>query len=174
MSTYVELESNIISDLAKDGEEGVTAAVSNQIDLAIAHYEKEPWWFLETRAVITSTSSGEYNTFPSDYKALDSITIEINNHTYPLVERTYETLEDWFVKSSTFLGYPTDYAVYGNEFRLYPVPNGAYPMTLSYKQSLGAPSSTGSNAWTTDAEELIQGRVEWKLHSLRYHDLEAA
>ncbi len=173
MSTGAQVRSRIIADLARSDSD-ITSSVATAIDLAIRHYETEPWWFLETRSTITSSSSQEYYSFPSDYRALDSITIEINNNTYPLLQRPYTTLEDWNVKSSVFIGYPTDYAEYGEEFRLYPVPNGAYPMVLSYRQSKGDPGTASSNAWTTEAEMLITARAEWHLHALKFHDLEAA
>lgn len=172
MSTYDQLVNNVISDMAKDGESGITAAASNAVDLAIKHYENQQWWFLESRTVITSSSSAEYYTH--GYQDIDSITIEINSNTYPLIQRTYETIEGWFTKSNVYVGFPTDFAMYGAEIRLYPIPNDAYNMTVSGRKSIGSPSAAGSNAWTTDAELLIQSRAEWQLYSLRYGDLEGA
>jgi len=175
MATIDQLTTSIIDDLAKDGEEGVTAAASNAIGLAILHYETLPWWFLETINTEVTANGTEYYDVPSDFGTTEvTISITVSNNTYPLIKRNFQTIEDWFVKSSVFTGYSTDYAIYQQQFRLFPVPNGAYPLTIAYYKALGAPSSGNSNAWTTDAELLIRSRAEWQMNSLRYHDLEAA
>lgn len=175
MATLDGMVANVISDMAKEGESGVTAAVTTAISNSISHYENEPWWFLETQYQFVTVDGTEYYDVPSDMGATEySLTIEVSNNTYRMIERSYNTLEDWFVKSDTFTGYPTDFAVYQQQIRMYPVPNGAYTATWSYSQQLGPPSADASNAWTTDAELLIRARTEWQLHALRYHDAEAA
>ena len=175
MATLDGMISDIITDLAKEGEPGVTAAVSTAISRSITHYENEPWWFLETQYAFTTTSGTEYYDVPSDMGATEfTLTIDVSNNTYRMIERDYQTLEDWFTKSNVFTGYPTDFAVYQNQIRMYPVPNGTYTATWSYTQQLGPPTANGSNAWTTDAEMLIRARSEWQLHAMRYQDIEAA
>lgn len=176
MATLGELTNDIISDMAKEGEDGITAAVSTAISQSIRHYETRPWWFLETQDTVATVSGTEYYDLPSDMASTElTITIDVNNHTYPLIKRGMQMLDDWFVKSAVFTGYPTDYAIWKSQIRLYPVPNGAYTLTRNYWKNLGAPSSAGgSNVWTVDGEFLIRARAEWQLHSLRYHDLEAA
>jgi len=175
MATIDELTTNIINDLAKETEEGITAAVSSAISQSINYYESQPWWFQETQDTITTVDGTEYYDLPSDIASTEiTITIEVSNNTYPLIKRHFQLIEDWFVKSNIFTGYPTDYALWKQQIRLYPVPNGAYTVTRNYYQKLGVPSAGASNSWTTDAETLIQSRAEWLLYSLRYHDLEAA
>ncbi len=179
MSTYAELERYIIQDMAKEGESGVTAAVSNAIDIAIRHYETQPWWFLEKRDQFTTTSGTEYYDLTSDFANEINISITISNNTYPLIKRHHSLIEDWTVASTVFSGYPTDYSLSPStngdqQWRMYPIPNGTYTATYSYVRKLGVPSANGSNAWTLDAELLIRARAEWQLQSLRYHDLEAA
>ena len=176
MSTYNELVNGVISDMAREGEEGITSAVQNAISLSIAHYETMPWWFLETQATINTVDGTEYYDLPSDFGATEvSLVINISNNTYPLIKRTYQYLENVFTKGAIFSGYPTEYAVYQQQLRLYPIPNGEYTATISYVAQLGVPASdAASNAWTTDCELLIRSRAEWQLHALRFHDAEAA
>lgn len=176
MSTHQELVNGVISDMAKENEEGITSAVSNALSLSINHYEQMPFWFLEQRYEFTTVNGTEFYDLPSDFGATQiSLVLTVNNNTYPLNERTYQYLEDVYIKGTIFSGYPTDFATWGEQLRLYPVPNGSYTATLSYAEKLGLPSSDGgSNAWTTDAEMLIRSRAEWQLYSLRYHDAEAA
>jgi hypothetical protein len=175
MATIDTLTASIIDDMAKGGESGITAAVSNAIDLSIAHYESIPWWFMEVQDTDTTVDGTEYYDLPSNMASTEiTLTIEVSNNTYPLIKRHFQLLEDYFVKSNIFKGYPTDYAIWKQQIRLYPVPNGAYTLTRNYYQKLGAPTAGNSNNWTTDGEMLIRARSEWQLHSLRYHDLEAA
>jgi len=49
--------------------------------------------------------------------------------------------------------------------RLYPVPNGAFPLILSYVRSLTTLSADGdTNAWMTHGEELIRLRAKADLY----------
>ncbi len=92
-----------------------------------------------------------------------------------LIKPPYTYLENVYTAGTIFSGYPSDYAIYKQQVRLYPVPNGTYTATMSYVQKLGIPASDGaSNAWTSDCEPMIRARSEWQLYSLRYHDTEAA
>lgn len=161
--------------MARENEEGITAAVQNAIAISIRHYETMPWWFLETTSTINTVNGTEYYDLPSDCAASElSLVLNVNNNTYPLIKRTYQYLEDIYTAGTIFSGYPTDYATYKNQIRMYPIPNGEYTATISYVQKLGVPvSDAASNAWTTDCELLIRARAEWQLQSLRYHDLEA-
>ncbi len=176
MSTLNELRNGIISDMAREREDGITAAVDNAIALSIRHYETQPWWFLETQADIVTVNGTEYYDLPSDFGSTEvSLVIAINSNTYPLIKRSYSYIEDVYTAGAIFSGYPSDYAIYQQQIRLYPVPNGAFTATMSYVQKLGIPASDGaSNAWTDDCEPMIRARAEWQLYSLRYHDTEAA
>lgn len=174
MSNYEEVVTRVVADLAREGEPDITAAAGRAVDMAIKHYENQQWYFLETRSTITASSSQEYYTLPADFKDMESITIEINNNTYPLIERSYSTIEDWNIDAATYIGYPTDYALFGNEIRVYPVSNGEYPMVLSYHQSIGPPTASGSNAWTSTAELMIHSRAMGQLQALRFQNPEGA
>ena len=65
-------------------------------------------------------------------------------------------MEDWFVQSATYTGYPTDYALYDEQIRLYPIPNGTYTLTLSYQKQLdGLAGEADTNEWMIDGEERL-------------------
>jgi hypothetical protein len=172
MSDYGTMISRCLSDMNRTD---LTATVQSEIISAIDHYERSDWYFLETQTDITSTASTEYYNLPADFVKLDSLVITVNGNTYPLNRRTYGYLEDIFVRSTTYTGQPTDYAIYQEQIRLYPVPVAAYVMTLSYVQTLaGLTTSTDSNAWTTTGEELIRSRVCSQVAARKLHDLDKA
>ena len=58
-------------------------------------------------------------------------------------------------------GIPVEYAIYNQQFRLYPVPDGEYTLELAYQKKLAALSNdTDTNAWMTDGEVLIRQRAK--------------
>lgn len=175
MSDYGTLINRVLRDLNRTGQGDMTATAQDEIISAIDHYQRETWHFTEKRATLDTVDGQEFYGLPTDFERMDSLVIDVNNYSYRLNERTYDTLEDWFVRSDTYTGYPTDFAVYDEQIRLYPVPNGAYQMTLSYIQDLTQLStSTDSNAWTTTAEELIRRRACKNIAAGVLHDLDKA
>jgi hypothetical protein len=174
LSTYRELRNDIISDMARESEEGITAAADTAIAVAIRHYESHPFWFLETQGTIIASPGDEYTDLPSDCGSTElTVTLTDNGDTYRLEKRQYQTLEEWS-NGSSLTGAPTDYATYQQQVRWYPIPDATYTATVSYTRKLGAPAEGSENVWTQDAQMLIRGRTEWQMHSLRYHDAEAA
>lgn len=177
MTTLATMRNRILDDMNRTD---LTSQAESAIKTAIAHYEKQIFWFLEKQSTSTTTSGQEYYPVPTDYYDDDSLVIEVNNYTYPLIKRSFATIEDWFVKSSVFTGYPTEYALYGTgeqeQIRLYPVPNGTYTLTLSYTGKLAEVSSpSDSNTWfLPEGEELIRARAEWTLYAQKLRDYDAA
>jgi len=173
MSDYGTMTSRILDDMNRTD---LTSQAQSAIKSAIAFYENRRFWFLEQRPTSNTVAGQEFYGLPSDFLDSDSLVLEVNNWTYPLHERRYNVLEDWFVKSATFTGYPTDYAIYDKQIRLYPIPNSdTYTFTLSYYKrlsSLGSDSDT--NDWMTEGEELIRRRAEWTLNSGKLRDYDAA
>ena len=166
------MRNRILDDLNRSD---LTSIAESQIKTSIAYYEKRRFWFLEERAVATTVVGQEYYALPNDFRDDDSLVITVSNNAYPLNRRTYETLEDWFVRSETFTGFPTDYAIYQEQFRLYPVPNGLYPLRLSYiKQLASLDVPTDTNEWMEEGEGLIRNRSEWVLFAQKLRDFDAA
>jgi hypothetical protein len=75
---------------------------------------------------------------------------------YPLRERTQQWIDDQSI-STTWQGLPTDWCWVGNAIRIYPVPNGGYPLILEGTIRF-APlvNPTDFNCWTNRAEWLIR------------------
>lgn len=159
MSDYATLVNRVLDDLDRQGS--LTSQAQNAIQTAIDHYEGTRFWFNQERANSQTINGVEYYALPDNYLDIDTISITVNGYTYKLNRRTYETLEDWFVQSNTYLGYPSDFAIYDGCIRLYPIPNqDGYTLKLSYATKLSTlENDTDANAWTTSAEELIRSRA---------------
>ena len=172
MSDFATMKLRILDDLDRND---ITSQAGSAIKTAIAFYEHTRFWFLEQRSTSSTTAGQEFYGLPADFQDDDSLVLEVSNYTYPLTKRHYSTTEDWFVKSSTFTGQPTDYAIYDEQIRLYPVPNEAYTMTLSYQKTASALSADGdTNEWMVEGEELIRSRAEFNLFARMLRDYDAA
>jgi len=82
----------------------------------------------------------------------------------------YLTIDD--EQDGSVEGEPRVFAYFKENIRLYPIPDAVYTITLSYIYRLTALSADGdSNAWTTDAEELIRSGAKRRI-ALNYLESE--
>ena len=87
---------------------------------------------------------------------IDALTTTVSNNRYPLTRRGYGYLED-ISSGQQYTSLPYDYAFYGEQLRIYPIPNGAYACRISAHVRLTLTSTaSGSVAWTNEAEGLIR------------------
>jgi hypothetical protein len=155
------MSDRIADELARDD---LTTQIQRAIKSAVRHYSRERFWFNEARSTASTTSSTEFYAVPSDFLEPDILKITVQSYDYPLIERDWEYLEE--VDSSNYIGQPTDWGYFANQFRVYPVPDGMYVLTLSYLKSLETLSATtDTNAWMVEGEELIRARAKWDLYA---------
>lgn len=172
-ATLAELRNKICSDLNRMTDGDMTASVEDEIRVSIKSYEKERFRFLEERATASTVDGEEFVALPSNFRDMDSLKITVGTNSYTLTEQSYTTLEAW--ASSANEGQPTDYAIYGEQIRLYPIPNDAYTLTMSYYKELDELTATNSgNAWTNDGQLLIRSTTLQTLYSLQIKDYDAA
>ncbi len=170
MATYQTLTNSILDEMSRTD---LTAAVASEINLAISFYQRRRFSFLETQATAVTVSGQEFMALPLDFGDMDSLTIQVNGAEYVLQEQRYDQLEVWSFTNST--GQPTDFAVYNQQLRLYPVPDDAYTLRMSYVRELPPlAADDDTNAWTTEGERLIRSRVLWVLYASRVKDYDAA
>lgn len=168
-TTFGQMQTTIASEVG--GRSDLATQIQNSIQTAIAKWERERFYFNEVNDTngFSTTSGKEFYT-ASDYALIgsmvhiDKIHALVSNNRYTLEPRTWQYIEDYAV-NPTVQAPPTgisDYAYYGETLRFYPIPDGAYPITLSGTKRLTALALTSdANAWTQDAEALI--RTEAKL-----------
>ena len=146
-----------------------TSDVQNAIQDAIAQYERESFWFNDIRFYGGPGSLSNLTTVPGKefYSGADLPALALAPHIrkimvlafanrYPLDERTPQWIDDQSI-SPTWQGLPTDWAWQANALRLYPIPDGIYPLILDGTTrfpNLVAPGDF--NCWTNEAEWLIR------------------
>lgn len=167
MTTYATMRTRILDEYTN---ESLTAAqVNSAIQSAIAHYQRERFYFNESRSVTFSTAASQEFYTSSDasdipnLSLIDELTITDNGTRRPLIPRTWDWI-DTVSTTTTSVGSPTDYCYYAQQIRLYPIPDAVYSIRISGLIRLTTLSAdSDSNAWMIDGEELIRQRAKWDL-----------
>ena len=161
MTTLGGLRDEILDEMER-AELSTQAATA--IKSAIKHYEKERFAFNEVRASSVTDPDVEFYSLPTDVIEIDSLTITANNGTYLLDEVPYGSLEDIYTNPN-FTGKPSQYAVYDEQLRLYPIPDATHSLMMSYVFRLPELSATSdTNAWLDVGKELVKYRAKADLY----------
>jgi hypothetical protein len=144
LTTYTELKSSLADWLNRTD---LTSAIADFISLAEAQMERQ----LRTRQMIVrSTASfaaaAEYGTVPDDFLEVKSMKLDTN----PVTSLTFQTIDSMDqLSNTTYLssGKPLYFTVVGNQFRLLPIPDGAYTADLVYYAKLAKLSATNATNW---------------------------
>ncbi len=149
--------------------------IPNAIQSAIAMWERERFYFNEIlvdfnqNGVPTSpwytVLNQEYYT-SADYAGIatiakfDKIWVLINSNRYALTPRTFQYMADTSVNPAV-IGFPVDYAYSGLSVKMYPIPDGNYPVGfLGTKREAPLSASGDANVWTEDAYDLIRSEAK--------------
>ena len=173
MSTLAIMKARIADELARDD---LTSQIAYSITDAIAAYEDTRWFFNETRAVTFSTVASQEFYTSSDAAAIatiqkfDYVKVYVGNQAYDLTYEAPGEMENLSV-SGTQIGTPWSYTWYGEQIRLYPIPDQVYTIRIGASVKVAAPASDAEtgNPWMTHAERLIRSRakLELALHVLK-------
>ena len=153
------MRTRIADELANDGD--ITSAQINYaIQDTIKQYERTPWWWNEKTATMATVNAQEYysssdlSDIPDIVRIVSALVTE-NSLKRSLTPYEFSQIDD--VQDGSMTGCPEAYALFKENIRLYPIPDAVYTVTLAYIYRLTALSAdSDSNAWTTDAEELIR------------------
>ena len=151
MTTYAELQSTIAGYLARSD---LTTQIPDFIRLAEVRLRRD----LRIRQMLTSTTitctSGTATvSIPSDFLQVSDFVVNVN----PVQPLTYQS-PALFSRNSrtTDVGKPLDYTVLASTFKLAPVPDTGYTLTLIYSASPPFLSdSNTSNTFLTVCPDLL-------------------
>lgn len=153
MSDYGTMQTRIGNELKRAS---LTSEIQNAILSALDFYKRQGFRWNSARTTTTTTDAIEYYGLPTDFIEADTMVLKDGSDLEPLEERTHFWIDlekEWDSHKSR----PYIFAVQANQFRLYPVPDDAYTMILTYRYELEKPSAdTDTSAWFTDGEELIR------------------
>lgn len=150
MATLGELKTRIADEIVRSD---LTTQISRAIDSAIAFYGRRRFRFNVQDTALAVVAGTTAYTLPT-VREVDAI---LDGDGWPLVGRPAE----WFDWDLTATGTPTDWAWRAGVLRLYPTPSAGASFVVRGLVTLPALTSDGqSNAWTTDAEDLIRFRAK--------------
>lgn len=159
--TYGTMQARIAREINRTD---LSTEIRDAIKSAIQHYESTRFWFNETSQNVSTSAGNPWVSVPTDFLTADELTIQLNQRAYQLQRWSFADLDELDTSGATVQGQPIGYALYGERFRIYPVPDAVYTITVSYLQRLPELSADGdTNAWLTDAEQLIRARAKWEL-----------
>ena len=165
------MQNRIADEIARSD---LTAQIRDAIQSAIRLHESERFWFNEAEAAAASVAGQANYALPGDFLEADALTLTVSGNRYPLCARGFGWIRGVAVAESS-RGRPTDWAYYADQLWLYPVPDAAYALTLSYLKRLAALSeSSDTNAWMTHGEELIRARAKADLYANVIRDFDEA
>lgn len=169
MSDFAGVISRIADDVNRTD---INTQISQQVQGAIRHYRKFPFWFNEEVTTLTASNSASFLTVPADY--LDTVELYIKVGGFPL-RMLKRDLDDVVGGRQTTGSQPNRYCYYKDRFELNCQVNQQYEFPLYYVKELATLSaSSDSNLWTTTGEDLIVYRAEKMLYASTLKNTAAA
>jgi len=169
MSTYAQLQARIADDLNRSD---LATQIQQNILGAIQNYKGERFWFNETSATATTTTSSAQVAAPTDIVAIDALYIVISGKNIELMPEDLNAVIEF---RPTTNGRPRAYCFYRNQFELDRKADQAYTLNLYYLKELTALSAAAdSNGWTVEGEDLIVFHAEKMLYANVIKDMQKA
>lgn len=174
MATLGQATSQVIEQLGPRSDTSISASCQQAILDAVQHYEASRFFFNEGRFSFTASATIYYS-FPAaafDVNEVDMMTVTVSGAVIEVERTTYGDIAR--KDSSGATGIPCEYAIWNQQFRLYPKPNSTYQIDVDCQKRLATlSSSTDSNAWLTYGLEMIAARAT-KMLSIRFKDYDHA
>lgn len=176
MATYGAAVDLILTELARS-DTSITAVVEREFQKAIDFYQFDRFWFNEARISFTASNTIYYpmSSFSAALLEIDQVTVTVSGSVIELMPQQHSKLQRMDV--SGFTGYPTHWALFAEQIRLYPkAPSGSVYQVdvLGTKKLATLSASTDANAWSTEALNLMSSRVQKHIWSLRFKDVDKA
>jgi len=178
MTTFSVMKARIVSETLRD--DLTSTQLGNAINDAIDLQSGERYAFNERRYRILTVTGQEYYDLVAPtlltsagaavgtgetILELDDILCTVSSQPYRLCPRTQQSVNEW--QSPTYQGQPADYTLYGQQLRIFPLPDAAYTLDLMGLARL-APSPLSAdgdtNAWMTDGAGITRGQAKLLLY----------
>lgn len=152
MPTYLEIQQRVTLDCLNRID--LIPEAKRAIQSMIRRYEKQRWWFNETSTAVNCSAGQAFVVAPSDLLAPQELRVSLNSDRCQLRDLDYSDLQDQNDSSAT--GRPIWYCHFGENFLLAPIPDSAYPITVTYLQKLSALSAdSDTNSFLSAMEDCI-------------------
>ena len=171
MSTLHETINAVCDDLNRTD---LTAQASDAVVMAIRHFDRKRWWFSESSATFTTTSTTSTYPLATDFRAMDYVEVRWPGDNWQeLKSRDFGTVKR-MLEGQTVTGYPEVYALRDSSLELAYQPNSEYLVRYYYLKALTDLTAEASNSWTTDCKDLIRAHAARTVALRTLHDVELA
>jgi hypothetical protein len=170
LATYGDLKTRIITETVRDDLSDVLSAqLALHIAQAIEYFADKRFWFNEGTKTSACVIGNQYAAKPTGMRVVDRVTVSVGGQPRRLNERSLVRIDELAAVTSS--GQPIDYAETGDQIRMYPTPNLAYPLTFVGIVDLSTlTNDTDSNAWTVQGYDLITARAKFTLYRGQFKD----
>jgi hypothetical protein len=175
MTTFLRLQDVIASetrfvDRAADLKADEVTQIRLHINEAIKAHQQDAFWFNQQLWERDTEAGQEFYALPAEYVA--GLTVSIATPRRKLRSISNDTMEGWDPGERAM---PSHFALFANQYRLYPVPDKVYTIRLwgvrSYEVLV---ADDDSNAWLQFAFELIREAAKARVFYSMLHDQENA
>lgn len=165
---------DIITEIADDIDDTTgeyTAQTRRSVLEAIRYCERQTYYFNETRDATLTTVVGQTWYTSADLEAIATAVriqeiyyIDSSGNYRPLIRVPPEELE-LLADNTGSQGEPSNWAYFQQQVRIYPIPNDAYSLRFQLGPYRLTPltSDTDTNAWLSEARDLIKARAKYIL-----------
>src|SRR5260221_1833669 len=175
MATYGDLKTLVASDLRRSD---LANEIAQAILDAIADHDTERFWFNEAAVYSYNTVIGTDDITLAaqapiqEFIRVDRVKAQIGNTWYDLVYEEWDELDRLF--ASPTRAQPFRYSWIGsNELRLYPTPNGIFPVRIyGHYRMIPLAADNDSNVWTNRARNLIRYTALKRLYAYPIRDMQ--
>lgn len=153
--------------------------IKNAIQSGVSKWERVPFYFNEVynASLFSTVINQEFYTTAAAAALATAANIHrlhiAGSSRFPLIRQSPAQLDDLAITATA--AKPTHWSYFASNIRLYPIPDAVYAIAVSYTQRLTALSADGdTNAWTSDAFDLIKAEAKMILALEVLHDAEMA
>jgi len=175
MTTFLQMQDVIASetrfvDRAADLKADEVTQIRLHINEAIRAHQQDRFWFNRQLWKRDTEAGQEFYALPEEY--ISGLTVSIEAPRVKLMSISNDTMEGWEPGERLM---PQYFALFANQYRLYPIPDKAYTLRLWGARSyppLVADDDT--NPWLAHAFELIREAAKARVFYSMLHDQENA
>lgn len=169
MTTLAVMKARIADEIARDD---LTSQIAFAINDAIVAYDDEEFRFNETRNLTFNTVAGQEIYTATDaafigrIEKLHYITALIGDSTPIKLMPMFPDEIELASSNATQNGDPSNYCLYSDSLRFYPVPTRVIAIRVGANVRIAAPATDGelNNPWMNTAERLIRCRAKFELY----------
>src|SRR5574341_1085131 len=154
MATFGQIQDRINNDYLN--RSNLSAETARAVKAAVRHYDRKRFWFNESSTALATVASQSHIAKPSAFFVVDEVRFQYaSSADYALDPIDMGTLLEMRGGGQTH-GQPTHYAIWGEQFELFPIPDAVYTIRVYGTQTFTELSATSDTTpWTSAAEDLI-------------------